>query len=185
MAGNGGAVGGQAQQATPGGFTPSTDPINPAMQPYGNSLFNNPNAGGRYPGQQGYAQGMQKPTVNPHTGQPLDPAKVNFGGHAPNWQPPTQQTYTPYAGQFAGLGQDIANLQRGFNANPQQWGQMQGSGAGAIMSQFPANGAPAQNSALPAALPQQLQQSYMPQINSMPWANPFLMAMLQNYGGMR
>lgn len=180
MAGNGGAAGGQAQQATPGGFTPSTDPINPAMQPYGNSLFNNPNAGGRYPGQPGYAAGMQKPTVNPHTGQPLDPAKVNFGGHGPNWQPPAQQTYTPYAGQFDTLGQDIQRLQQGFQAQPGMWPQM-GNGGG--LPGQGAMGGMAQPTS--AALPQQWQQAQMPMINSMPWANPFLMAMLANYGGMR
>ena len=187
MAGNGGAAGGQAQQATPGGFTPSTDPVNPAMQPYGNSLFNNPNAGGRYPGQPGYAAGMQKPTVNPHTGQPIDPAKVNFGGQAPNWQPPAQQTYTPYAGQFDTLGQDIQRLQQGFQAQPGMWPQMgnggglpgQGAVSGAIGGALSGGQPPL------AALPQQWQQAQMPMINSMPWANPFLMAMLANYGGMR
>ena len=205
MAGNGGAVGAQTQQATPGGFTPSTDPVNPAMQPYGNSLFNNPNAGGRSPGQPGYAAGMQKPTVNPHTGQPIDPAKVNFGGHGPNWQPPAQQTYTPYAGQFDTLGQDIQRLQQGFQAQPGMWPQMgnggglpaQGAVSGAIggalsgMSpQTMGGNAPYSGMGFTgqpplAALPQQWQQAQMPMINSMPWANPFLMAMLANYGGMR
>lgn len=216
MAGNGGAAGGQAQQATPGGFTPSTDPVNPAMQPYGNSLFNNPNAGGRSPGQPGYAAGMQKPTVNPHTGQAIDPANVNFGGRSPNnpGQQPAQMSFNFAPGQAAALGNDIRAIQQNpslgmqFPTNPAQ-GMVAGQAAapltgtaGGMMSgaqtqqQVPnANYLPQLQNALTgwggqqqpplAALPQQWQQAQMPMINSMPWANPFLMAMLANYGGMR
>lgn len=194
MAGNGGGVGTQTQQ------------VNPALQPYGNALFNNPNAQG------GMAQ--QRPSqsqmVNPHTGQagqqwdPMAAAKASRGYVAAPQQATNSYNFAP--GQAQQLGADIRTLQANPGMQPQFGPQaMQGgmapqpgyqqalSGAlgGAMSGLSPQmmGGSPYSGMGFtgqPWAGQQSAAMPWMvPQINSMPYQNPFLMAMLANYGGMR
>lgn len=195
MAGNGGGV----------GTTQQADPI--GQRHYGSAVYNNPALAGQT-AQQG-APSMARPTVNPHTGQAIDPANVNFGGRSPNnpGQQPAQMSFNFAPGQAAALGNDIRAIQQNpslglqFPSNPAQGmvGGMQGQqGQMAPM----ANYLPQLQQALtgwggqqqaPAAMPWFMQQQgmapqygggQMPMINSMPWQNPFLMSALYNQGTM-
>lgn len=114
MAGNGGGV----------GTTQQADPI--GQRHYGSAVYNNPALAGQT-AQQG-APSMARPTVNPHTGQAIDPANVNFGGRSPNnpGQQPAQMSFNFAPGQAAALGNDIRAIQQNpslgmqFPTNPAQ-----------------------------------------------------------------
>lgn len=114
MAGNGGGMAG-TQQAEPIG-----------QRHYGSAVYNNPALAGQT-AQQG-APSMARPTVNPHTGQAIDPANVNFGGRSPNnpGQQPAQMSFNFAPGQAAALGNDIRAIQQNpslgmqFPSNPAQ-----------------------------------------------------------------